>query len=222
MLVRAAGLVTGLVVAMVPSMLSAAEIVVRPGDPLLSGAAQITNVEPRNGSGSVDLSTGPYLVYEYGSSTGLSFGRWGDLTGLTFEALVNGPNTWRPDLAIRLGYYGDPSSSFVTATLRQQQAGQWVLHDVFGDWVLQSADGNPPPPDFSAIDPNTPVTGIHLRSNAWAGPYMGYGDQVTLRFGEATTTFNFEPAAVPEPRLWLLLLSAPPCLALWRGRHRSH
>jgi hypothetical protein len=206
------------------SYAEAAVITIFPDNPHLSGLAEITTTEPRAGNASVDLSTGPYLVYEYALSSGLSFGTWGDLTGLLYEGFVTGSNLQRPGFALRLNYFGESDTFFVTATDATQAADTWITHNVFGDWVLQTADGLPfLPPSIDAIPADTPITGIHFRDAAFAGtPYLGFADNASLRFGTtALTTYNFETVqAIPEPTS-IFLIGTGMALLGARARNRS-
>jgi PEP-CTERM motif len=198
----------------------AAVISVFPGDPFLSGPADVTSAQPRSGNASADLSTGQYLVYEFSMSSGLSFGTWGELTSLFYEGYVTGSNLQRPGFALRLNYFGEPDTFFVTANLATQAANMWVTHNVYDDLFLQTADGlSFLPESLAAIPDDTPIVGIHFRDAAFLGsPYLGYADNATLGFGNVSNTYNVEVVqAIPEPTSMLLLGTA---LASLVGRAR--
>ncbi|MEO5742511.1 MAG: PEP-CTERM sorting domain-containing protein [Vicinamibacterales bacterium] len=190
--------------------------------PYVSGSADITTTLPSAGNGSIDLSVGQFLAYEYPGLSGGLFGTWGELTGLLYDGYVTGSNLQRPQFALRLNYYGDSDTFFVTGNLREQAADTWVQHNVFGDWFLQTADGlSFLPESFAAIPADTPITGIHFRDVAFLGdPYVGFADNATLRFAEGfDRAYNFEAQAIPEPTS-LLLFGTGLASLMARGRFR--
>jgi hypothetical protein len=198
----------------------AATITVLPSDPLLSGPADITGAQPRSGNASVDLASGEFLAYEYPLISGGSFGTWGDLTELSYEGFVTGSNLQRPGFALRLNYFGESDTFFVTANLTTQAADTWIEHSVLGDLFLQTADGLTfLPPSIAAIPADTPITGIHFRDVAFLGsPYLGFADNATLTFGDLSNTYNFEVVqSIPEPASVLQLGTGLAIVARVRG-----
>ena len=178
------------------------------------GDADITITKPREGAGSAELEGGgSYVVLEYGAGSGQSFGTWGDLESLGFDYYAPLVKSGL-QLALRLDYYGSPSTFFVEFP---------SALDVTADWstrVFAPADGKAAPEGKggyvpATIDPNTPIVGIHIRGSGNAG----FADLPFLNFVNGPdVAFNFEPAAVPEPSV-LALTMAGAALA-WRRRQR--
>jgi hypothetical protein len=79
---------------------------------------------------------------------------------------------------------------------------------------------------FLALYPNATIVagsfsgGLRLTAG-FASPddtFTTYVDNVTIGTASGTTTYDFEPGAVPEPSSWALLLGAMGLLAFLRAR----
>jgi|RhiMethySRZTD1v2_1073278.scaffolds.fasta_scaffold13244_1 uncharacterized repeat protein (TIGR03803 family) len=189
---------------------------VLPGDPgwfqfQPNGAtATITGANPRGGAGSLELTKSlgggsaivrePFLPLLTGP---LGLGTVGQLSALSFDWFIDpaSSSALPPVLALRVYDFGDPRSFFLfwdTCSLAvpctARPTGVWQSTDLIGHLSIQAAEGNAPPASLADIDPNAPITGVHVRASFSNGqPWHGFADNVAIGFGgNPPIVYNFD------------------------------
>jgi hypothetical protein len=190
--------------------------VVLPGDPAWFGYASggvsaITNANPRDGLGSLEMSrnAGPSSFAGLGRNIpppGL--GTYGNLNVYNYDWFIDPANSSHvpPNIRIRVYPFGDSRSFFLfwngctlSPACTGHPAGSWQTTNLLHRLTIVPAENNTPPGSLAEIPPDAPINSIYIDSNYSSGQaWHGFVDNVTIGFtGQMPITYNFEPAPPP-------------------------
>ena len=198
-----------------------------PGEDV-QGTAAVTNTVARSGNGSLELNgdrTRAQLGIQYGyPATSTNLGALSDVTALTFDwriasnsvsalspyltpalRLLIGTGTARKELVWEGAYNGTyANTSFDT----------WYTSGVNDKFYITGGDVNSGQTisQWASQLTGASVLGFSVGDGSSAGTgYHAFVDDVTFTKGGASTTYNFETAAVsgavPEPATWLMMIA---------------
>jgi sugar lactone lactonase YvrE len=170
----------------------------------------VTGGNPRAGAGSLELTksaaASPATTHEPFSLTNRTpgqpaFGTVGQLSALSFDWFIDPASgaALPPVLALRVYDFGDPRSFFLfwngcSQGCTARPTGVWQSTDLIGQLSIQQAETNVPPASLAEIDPNAPITGVHIRASFANGQFWhGFADNVEIGFGgNSPIIYNFE------------------------------
>jgi hypothetical protein len=214
------------------------------------GSSAITGTAPRSGNGSVEMFGDRTRFVGLGNfySAASNLGLLRDVTGLTFDWMVavgsvgTGPGaaaSYSPALRLHI-WDGTQRSELIWENAYNGNAaavqGTWYTTSATDNfWRYQNAPINADSliynrsiADWSSLgySANAYVSGISVGVGSTAGAgYHAFADNITLSFGENSTTYNFEVVApVPEPSTYIAgaLLLLPFAVSTVRRFRRSH
>lgn len=187
---------------------------------------------PNNGAGPTGKADVEYYAWDvtdtngYSNSAGL--GTLGNLTSFSYDWYKSGSSTTSaataPALRLILSNGGSDFHFLVFEDYTNGGGGtsvsnQWVHDDVTSTsqlWLTHDGgDGSEHLSSLAqwmsgagfdtAINANTKVMGISVGvGSGWSGSFDGYADNVSIGFNGDSTTYNFEPQAVPEPAAFVM------------------